>query len=231
VARPASANKIRFVAISPDDGSAIDLKNPAVAALLSWLVPGLGQVYQGRFLKGGIFMTSLVAALLAGLWIGGGNVVYASWRPAEKRWAFLCQAGIGAAALPAMLQSYLVNGPAKQPLGASPWFTPPLVRGQLVSEAYARRLSAGDPDISVKDFRPQPGGMTRYEPSQAGGQLSLWHLRLGRLFDIGSLYTMLAGLLNLLVIYDAWAGPMRQQAGDDDKDDETSPQPGKNAAR
>jgi hypothetical protein len=216
VGRPAATTPPRFVAISPDDGGTIDLRNPAVAAALSWLVPGLGQLYQGRVLKGGIFMVSLLAALLAGLWIGGGKVVYQSWRPGEKRWAFLCQAGIGGIALPAMLQSSLVNGPTKQPLAALPWFTPPLVRGQLVSEAYARRLADGDPDIAAEDFRRQAGGLARYEPRHTGGQLSLWHLRLGRFFDIGSLYTMLAGLLNLLVIYDAWAGPMRQPPGDDD---------------
>ena len=34
----------RIVAVSPDDGSAIDLRNPALAALLSWCVPGLGQL-------------------------------------------------------------------------------------------------------------------------------------------------------------------------------------------
>lgn len=228
--RPASANSSRFVAISPDDGTAIDLKNPALAALLSWLLPGLGQLYQGRSLKGIIFMTSLMATLLAGLWIGGGNVVYASWRLGEKRWAFLCQAGIGAAALPAMVQSSLINGPGKQPLAASPWFAPPLVRGQLVSDAYARRLTAGNPDVAELDFRRQPGGMVRYEPSHAGGQLSLWHLRLGRFFDIGSLYTMLAGLLNLLVIYDAWAGPMRQPSKED-ADDEIPPQSGRKTSR
>jgi hypothetical protein len=45
--------------------------------------------------------------------------------------------------------------------------------------------------------------------------LSVWQRRLGRFFDIGTLYTMLAGLLNLLVIYDAWAGPMRQAPAND----------------
>ena len=33
---------------------------------------------------------------------------------------------------------------------------------------------------------------------------------MGRFFDYGTLYTMLAGMLNLLVIYDAWSGPMPQ---------------------
>ena len=48
----------RIVALSPDDGSTIDLRNPALAAVLSWAVPGLGQIYQGRTTKGGLFMAA-----------------------------------------------------------------------------------------------------------------------------------------------------------------------------
>lgn len=196
----------RVVAISPDDGTAIDLKNPGLAAFLSWLVPGLGQFYQGRTFKGAIFMASILGTFLAGMWIGGGNVVYASWRPGEKRWAFLAQASVGAAAIPALVQSYRVGGSARQPLGTAGWFAPPLLRGQVVSDAYRERVIARDPDIGPEDFAGP-----RFMPRQPGDQLSLWHRRLGRFFDIGTLYTMLAGLLNLLVIYDAWAGPMRQE--------------------
>ena len=65
----------RVVAISPDDGTVIDLGRPAIAALLSWLVPGLGQILQGRTLKGGLFMGSLMATLVIGLWLGAGRVV------------------------------------------------------------------------------------------------------------------------------------------------------------
>jgi hypothetical protein len=36
----------------------------------------------------------------------------------------------------------------------------------------------------------------------------MWHHKLGRFFELGTLYTVLAGMLNMLVIYDAWAGPM-----------------------
>lgn len=228
--RPAAAIPRRIVAISPDDGTAIDLRNPAVAAVLSWLVPGLGQLYQRRFFKGGIFMAALMGTFLAGLWIGGGRVVYASWRPAEKRWALLGQAGIGCAVLPAIVQSQLVNGSLGQPLANLPWFAPPLVHGQTVSEGYAQRLAGTDPDVLATDFRRQPGGRLRYEPRQPGGQLSLWHQRLGRFFDIGTLYTLLAGLLNLLVVYDAWAGPMRPVATDE-SEAETPPAAGRRASR
>ncbi len=226
MAQPTTRPQPRFVAISPDDGTAIDLKNPAVAALLSWLVPGLGQLYQGRRLKGLIFLVSLVGTFLAGMWIGGGNVVYASWRPGEKRWAFFGQAGIGAAAVPALVQSYRLHGAAHEPLGGFRWFVPPLVRGQPVSEPYAKRLVETDPDIGPEDFRRQQGGVLRFEPRQTGSQLSLWHLRLGRFFDIGTLYTLLAGLLNLLVIYDAWAGPMRSVQEPNEGDGSAKPPSG-----
>jgi len=39
-------------------------------------------------------------------------------------------------------------------------------------------------------------------------QISMWHHELGRFFELGTLYTVVAGMLNLLLIYDAWAGPM-----------------------
>jgi hypothetical protein len=216
VGRQAAASPPRVVAISPDDGSAIDLKNPALAAALSWLVPGLGQLYQGRTFKAILFMLPLSAVFLAGMWMGDGRVVYSSWRPSDRRLHFIGQAGIGAAAIPAIVQSALTSGGGRQPLGTMTWFVPPLVRGQVVSEGYARRLAESDPDIDPTDFRPHPGGR-RYEPGQPGDQFSLWHRRLGRFYDLGTLYTTFAGLLNLLVIYDAWAGPMRPVQDESDE--------------
>lgn len=214
---PAAAG--RQVAVSPDDGSLIDLGTPAVAALLSWLVPGLGQLYQGRRLKGLLFMVTLVTTFVVGAWLGGGRVVYASWQPGEKRWAFLCQAGIGAAAIPAVVQSWSLLGAAKEPLLGGSFMVPPLLRGQPVSQAYATRLAAVDPDLDADDFSPSPPwqvfrpfpppGMLDRRPAD---QLSIWHRRLGRFFEIGTLYTMLAGMLNILVVYDAWSGPMRTAA-------------------
>lgn len=41
-----------------------------------------------------------------------------------------------------------------------------------------------------------------------GDQLSNWHLQYKLNFELGTLYTMIAGLLNVLAIYDAYAGPV-----------------------
>ena len=193
----------RTVAISPDDESVIDLRNPWVAALLAWCVPGLGHFYQGRRHKGGIFMGAILGMFLAGLWLGGGRVVYASWRPAEPRWAFVCQAGAGLVAMPAVIQSMQLSGAAKQPAFTSPFMAPPLHPGQIVTRAYADRLAAIDPDIDAEQFFDRPP----YRQFR-GDQLSIWQRRLGRWFEFGTLYTMLAGMLNVLAIYDAFAGPL-----------------------
>lgn len=191
------------VAISPDDGAEIPLRHPGVAALLSWLVPGLGQLYQGRRAKGRMFLAALVAILVAGLWIGGGRVAYCQWRPGARRLEFLGQAGVGAVAVPAVIQSWTLAATGR-PLLPGGWFAPPLVPGQAVSPAYAAGLERDEPGMTF--FRDARDGTLRSHADQ----LSVWYLGLGRFFDIGTLYVTIAGLLNLLVVYDAWAGPLRE---------------------
>lgn len=202
----------RIVAVSPDDGSAIDLRNPALAALLSWCVPGLGQLYQGRTLKGRLFMGSILGTFLVGLWLGGGKVVYASWKPGDTRWAYVCQAGAGLVALPAAVQSMQLNGVGKEPLFGASFMAPPLAPGQYVSRSYADTLARTDPDIDAEDFFDKPP-LRQFRADQ----VSIWHRRLGRWFEIGTLYTMLAGMLNVLVIYDAFAGPLGTPTDEDRK--------------
>jgi hypothetical protein len=147
-------------------------------------------------------MTTLVGILLAGLWIGGGKVVYCQWRPGARRLEFIGQAGIGAVAIPAVIQAWSLAG-AGRPLVPGGLFVPPLVRNQPVSPAFAARLERTEPGMSFS--RIAPGGWC----TSGADQLSLWYLQLGRFFDIGTLYATIAGLLNLLVVYDAWAGPLR----------------------
>jgi hypothetical protein len=200
-ALPAPARRI--VAVSPDDGAAIDLKQPELAAVLAWLVPGLGHLYQGRTRKGAISMGVVMVIFLAGMWLGSGRVVYASWRPDDTRWWFVPQAGLGVVAIPAVIQSMAINGPSREPFWAGGLMAPPLHDGQLVSRRYAERLIQTDPYLEDGDFFDRPP----YRQFRAD-QISMWHHELGRFFELGTLYTVVAGMLNLLLIYDAWAGPM-----------------------
>jgi TM2 domain-containing membrane protein YozV len=46
-------------------------------------------------------------------------------------------------------------------------------------------------------------------------ELSQWHLKASAGFELGSLFTAVAGLLNLLAIFDAYAGPMPLPTADE----------------
>ncbi|MCA9148291.1 MAG: hypothetical protein KDA92_03270 [Planctomycetales bacterium] len=161
----------------PDPHHPVDvrLKNPPLAALLAWLIPGAGHIYQRRYAKGILFMVTILATFFFGLAIGGGKVVYASFRAPDMRYPYLCQVGVGIPALPALIQRHRVIGsvPAK----------PPLWNG----------------------FMAPPRQPVR---EQENDELGDWHRGLKTNFELGTLYTMIAGLLNILVIYDAYAGPM-----------------------
>jgi hypothetical protein len=80
----------------------------------------------------------------------------------------------------------------------------------------------------------QSMAMRRGEPILGGlmarptdrDELANWHKRLNIRFEIGTLYTMVAGLLNILAVWDAYGGPVvseprkpeRGPPDDDDKD-------------
>jgi hypothetical protein len=59
---------------------------------------------------------------------------------------------------------------------------------------------------------PILGGLLA-EPSQT--VLNGMHPRLGKLVEIGTIYTTVAGLLNILAIYDAYEGPAYQEYEED----------------
>ncbi len=168
----------------------VDLRDPALAAFLAWLLPGAGHIYQGRIGKGLLFFFCIVGTFVYGLYLGDGHVVYASWRPEDRNLAYICQIGVGLPALPALVQAHRVRS-GRRPLWSG-IMAPPR-----------------DPD-----------------------ELAAWHERLYRYFDLGKIYTMIAGLLNVLAIYDAFAGPLlivttkkvRKKPGDDGDQDDNAPE-------
>ena len=149
----------------------VELKDPLLAALLAWLWPGAGHIYQGRIGKGLLYMICIMGTFLYGFDVGGRKVVYASWDQQDRRYAYLCQFWVGLPAMPALLQSWLQPSREKPLWGGL--MAPPSL--ELVGE---------------------------------GSELSVWHRMLSGNFEIGTAYTMIAGLLNLLAIFDAGAGPI-----------------------
>jgi len=75
-----------------------------------------------------------------------------------------------------------------------------------------RRMAAGRPPL----FQ---GVMAPPVISAEGDQLSYWHKQYHLYFELGTLYTMIAGLLNVLAIYDAYGGPVivRPEEQEEDK--------------
>ncbi len=144
-------------------------KTPLIAALLAWLVPGLGHFYQGRTAKGILYATCILGLFGLGLVLGEGKVVYWRWvnplgNPEAFRLYYVGQFFAGLAALPALIQATL------QAMGFDSIFW-----GWM----------AEPPKIVLNGMHP----------------------RLGKLVEVGSVYTTVAGLLNIFAIYDAYDGP------------------------
>ena len=151
-------------------------------AVLSLLVPGLGQIYQGRVGKGFLFMVSLLGMFFLGQAMGQWQNVYmprgdelgrvAGGRGAVssivQRWHYAGQVWIGIAAWPAIWQHYGGTMPSRE------------------TSAF------------LHDYQKQPADDNAVNP---------YIVNSDKTPDLGWIYTVIAGMLNLLVIYDAYAGP------------------------
>ncbi len=240
-------------AFGSDKTISVELRDPWLAAFLAWLVPGLGHFYQRRWGKGGLFMTCILATFFYGLWLGGGRVVYASFREPDlrislgqqsglyggtrsglfssgARYAYLCQFWTGAPALPAIIQNIRTSGDTpKAPLWNG-FMAPPMVRSQFVPRDWVIEQQAKNPDLTAPNqewsdgnffdfnnqylvFQPMRQGEN---PADRTDQLGYWNYQLGSYFDMGTVFTMIAGLLNILAIWDAWAGPALPPAKSDE---------------
>ena len=148
-----------------------------VAAILSYLIPGLGQLTQGRVRKGLLFMISLYALFFYGMYLGSGQNVYLPDNHKGEhsvnriasdiytRFQFVGQFPIGMAAWPAIYQ-YSV--------------------------------------YEEKDENPPLHGWMRAPSTERINDLQRSE---DKTWDLGWVYTVIAGVLNVLVIYDALAGP------------------------
>jgi Family of unknown function (DUF6677) len=193
---PAMAKTTIPAAADDDSVVEIDLKDPRLAAFLAWLVPGLGHIYQGRTGKGILFFVCIVGTFFYGLYIGGGRVVYASTANVfsmqflHDRWQFVCQAGAGLPAMPALVQRARLRD-HRPPLFGDNFMRPPR---EVPPEGQGAFQSVDQTDPSRFVTHPD--------------ELAKWNYDLGDLFDIGTVFTVIAGLLNILAIYDAYGGPL-----------------------
>ena len=190
----------------------IDLRNPALAAFLGWLVPGAGHLYQGRTGKGLLYMVCILGTFFFGLYLGAGKVVYFSWRPNDTRWAYFCQVGVGLAALPALVQADRVHS------GRAPLFDLDIMAPPRSGDAW--RQSENDDLRKAREQPDSPADLSKYESPE---ELAWWNKSLHRYFELGTVYTMIAGLLNVLAMYDAFAGPVPIEAADEEDEQDKKP--------
>lgn len=279
--------------------SRVPLRDPRFAAILAFLLPGLGHFYQRRYFKAALYSVCILGTFFTGMRIGHGQVVYFNWQPSENRtYAYLCQFWVGAPALPALVQSQFrglddfspnyvprhfeasfqgmltkssvadgkvtgtIDLQPQQPDAPRKWAGkltgtletkdgPVKIEGQVTPGSLEPRIKAssrrklmggtfdghidGQPDRTISgqlegsvprplwDWYEVPLQETRSNDGLGDqSELDRAHYELGSRFELGVVFTMIAGLLNILAIYDALEGP----AYDGDEETPADPKPG-----
>lgn len=187
----------------------VELRDARLAAFLAWLVPGLGHLYQRRYGKGLLFMIAILGIFGYGMWLGSGRVVYlatvdpiGNFSKFKERWHYLCQIGIGLPALPAVVQTWRVES-GREPLGQ--FERPPYTSRDVYRIWSNDQTKAAEEDDKIRRSHDQTESKN---PVLHQGELQKWQHDLGFRWEIGTVYTMMAGLLNVLAICDARWGPL-----------------------
>jgi TM2 domain-containing membrane protein YozV len=190
--------------------SAPPLEYSFFAAFLSYLVPGLGQIYQGRVLKGMLFMVCLLGLFCYGMRLGSWSNVYlpvanertTTWKMPTKfltdvvnRLPFAGQMWIGVAAWPAILQYSSVGPEDNQVSLWNKWVVTPQQSEFWGNFQKTPPESTPTTEKEKREYRDYKG--RTLNELQADGD---------KAWDLGWVYTVIAGVLNILVIYDAFAG-------------------------
>ena len=178
-----------------------------LAAILSYLLPGLGQVIQGRIAKGVLFFVSLYTLFFYGMALGAMKNV---WLPPQVSVKSLPKVEIGVFRF-----NIEAEGPLKS-LSYRPQFLGQVWIGAAAWPAILHYLADNDPNAA-----PQPRGLPvigRYMATPPDDELQRLQRDGNKRWDLGWVYTLIAGVLNLLVIYDALAGPAVKDDEEDPKE-------------
>jgi hypothetical protein len=170
----------------PPTPGVVPARSP-LAGFLSYLVPGLGQIYQGKIGKGLLFLVCLYSMFFYGMALGSWKNVY----------------------LPDTARDKSLN----------PWNLP-----APVANVYNRLHFAGQFWIGVAAWpavyqywtfgREHKEGtlLGNFERTPSEDELNRLQREGDKSWDLGWVYTVIAGVLNILVIYDAFAGPALAEA-------------------
>ncbi|MCE9526052.1 MAG: hypothetical protein K8R36_08360 [Planctomycetales bacterium] len=179
------------------DGIEIDLRDPFIAGILAWLWPGAGHFYQRRYAKGALFMVCILGTFFFGLVLGEGKVVYASQFRDSSR-------AVGG------FSGKLSRWPFAMQIGVGLPAMPAVVQAIITRKSQ-------DPN-QIEDKKPTFLGGWMAPPANPE-ELNQWNKEMGTRYDLALLYTVIAGLLNWLAIYDAAAGPAFSEPAEDKSKD------------
>jgi hypothetical protein len=160
------------------------LRYDFAAAFLSYLVPGLGQIFQGRVGKGVLFMVCVYVLFFYGLYLGSWSNVYL---PQAKSLPDFTPFGVKLPKGPSYRVQFLGQfwaGIVVWPAIYQYWF-------------YDEEDDADKPDPIFRKFMRTP------TPEEANVLQNTGD----KTWDLGWVYTVIAGVLNLMIIYDALVGP------------------------
>ncbi len=154
-------------------------------------------------------MIAILGTFAYGMYLGDGRVVYASttnpigdFAAFKDRWHYACQLGIGLPALPAYVQAWRVkSGKAPLDFFGDNFERPPYTR-YMAEELFPEKSRV---EISRDYFQStdQSENVVMH-----GTEREKWHHDLHFFFELGTVYTMIAGLMNVLAICDARWGPL-----------------------
>ncbi|MEZ6232857.1 MAG: DUF6677 family protein [Phycisphaerales bacterium] len=158
--------------------------NP-VAGVLAFLIPGAGHVYMGQVTRGLLIGAGVLGLFFGGMLIGGLSIVDSRSPRMENRISFYGQVLVG----PAAIIVDRVHQSMFKAVDERTRATRALDPGEVILPASDPRNGRNVPIIA----RATPG--TDEGPPYVKS--------LGKVHEIGLLYTLVAGMLNLIVIIDA----------------------------
>jgi hypothetical protein len=161
------------------------VKLDPLAGFLSYLIPGMGQVYQGRVGKGLLFFFGLYLLFFYGMWMGQWRNV---WLPDVSDMPQLEVAGNQLKGVPSAL-----------------WYRPQFMGQFWIGTAAWPAVVQYVNFDRTKNTGPVFG---KFQRTPTEDELNDLQRKGSKRWDLGWVYTVIAGVLNLLVIYDAFAGPM-----------------------
>jgi hypothetical protein len=171
-----------------------------LAALLSYLVPGLGQIVQGRIGKGVLFLVCIYTLFFYGMYLGSGTIEIRHGDQVET------YRMTGNVYLPDTYDER--NNPGNWSRLVVNLYNRPQFLGQvwIGIAAWPAIWQYATVDRNREETQKPDRLFGTYMRAPTEEELNLFHNSGDKRLELAWVYTVIAGVLNIMVIYDALAG-------------------------